>query len=85
MAQIKVTDLSFSYDGSFEKIFENVNLILDTDWRLGFTGRNGRGKTTFLHLLEGKLEYSGTITSPVKFTYFPVEVDNPDDITINII
>ncbi len=85
MSQIKVINLSFSYDGSLEKIFENVSLILDTDWRLGFTGRNGRGKTTFLHLLEGTLEYSGTITSPVKFTYFPVAVETPDDITLNII
>ncbi len=85
MSQIKVTNLSFSYDGSLEKIFEDVNLILDTDWRMGFTGRNGRGKTTFLHILEGKLEYSGKVTSPVKFTYFPVNIDNPNDITLNII
>ena len=26
---------------------------LDADWRLGLTGRNGRGKTTLLRLLEG--------------------------------
>lgn len=37
-------------------------------------GRNGRGKTTFLNLLQGKYEYSGTITSSVQFDYFPREV-----------
>ena len=37
-------------------------------------GRNGRGKTTFLNLLLGKYEYSGTISSSVQFDYFPYPV-----------
>ena len=48
MAMIDVVNLSFSYEGSFEEVFKNVSFRIDTDWKLGFVGRNGRGKTTFL-------------------------------------
>lgn len=47
MSLINVTNLSFSYDSGWESIFENVSFQIDTDWKLGFVGRNGRGKTTF--------------------------------------
>src|SRR5699024_11704167 len=40
-------------------------------WKLGFIGRNGRGKTTFFKLLLGEYEYSGSIRAPVAFDYFP--------------
>ena len=71
MSLINIRNLSFEYDGSFEKVFENVDLQLDTAWKLGFTGRNGRGKTTLLKLLMGELEYTGEIISSVDFEYFP--------------
>jgi lincosamide and streptogramin A transport system ATP-binding/permease protein len=77
--------LTFGYDGSYDNIFENVSFQIDTDWKLGFTGRNGRGKTTFLNLLLGKYEYSGTISTSVNFEYFPFKVKNPEDNTIEII
>ena len=73
MAMISIENLSFGYDGSYENVFEDVSLRLDTSWRLGFTGRNGRGKTTFLRLLMGHYEYAGRIVSPVEFDYFPFE------------
>ncbi len=76
MSQIIVNDLTFSYDTSYENIFEHVSFQVDTDWRLGFIGRNGRGKTTFLNLLLGKYEYTGTITASVELSYFPFEVEN---------
>lgn len=85
MSLINVSNLTFSYDGSFDNIFENVSFQIDTDWRLGFTGRNGRGKTTFLNLLLGKYEYEGEITSSVDFEYFPYEVKDKEEITINVI
>ena len=85
MSLINVTNLTFSYDGSYDNIFENVNFQIDTDWKLGFTGRNGRGKTTFLNLLLGKYEYSGTISANVTFEYFPYEVSNPELFTIDLI
>lgn len=74
MSLINVTNLTFSYDGGLENIFENVSFQLDTDWKLGFTGRNGRGKTTFLNLLMGRFDYSGSISASVSFEYFPYEV-----------
>ena len=74
MSQINVNSLSFCYDGSFDNIFENVSFSIDTDWKLGFIGRNGKGKTTFLKLLLGELRYTGTITASTVFEYFPYEI-----------
>ena len=74
MALISVQDLTFGYDGSAELLFEHASFQLDTDWRLGFVGRNGRGKTTFLRLLMGQYEYRGSISAPVAFDYFPFPV-----------
>lgn len=73
MSIIEVKSLTFAYDGG-EKIFDNVSFRLDTDWRLGLTGRNGRGKTTLMRLLMGELEYSGSIRSDAVFSYFPYSV-----------
>ncbi|MVX64611.1 Lsa family ABC-F type ribosomal protection protein [Clostridium chromiireducens] len=85
MSLINVTNLTFSYEGSYDTIFENVSFQIDTDWKLGFTGRNGRGKTTFLNLLLGKYEYTGNISDNVTFEYFPYEVQEQENLTIDII
>ena len=85
MSLINVTNLTFSYEGSYDNIFESVSFRIDTDWKLGFTGRNGRGKTTFLNLLDGKYEYSGSISADVTFEYFPYEVQEQSNFTIEII
>jgi lincosamide and streptogramin A transport system ATP-binding/permease protein len=76
MSLIKISDLTFAYEGSYDNIFENVSFQIDTDWKLGFIGRNGRGKTTFLNLLLKKYEYSGSITFSVDFEYFPYVVND---------
>lgn len=81
MSIIKVENLTFSYPSSYDTIFENVNFQIDTDWKLGFVGRNGRGKTTFLNLLLGKYEYSGTIMSSVQFDYFPYQIEQTNQLT----
>ncbi|MEH7047792.1 Lsa family ABC-F type ribosomal protection protein [Bacillus pseudomycoides] len=85
MSMIKVQDLTFSYPGSFDNIFEGVNFQIDTDWKLGFIGRNGRGKTTFFNLLLGNYEYSGKITSSVEFNYFPYPVSDKNKFTHEIL
>lgn len=85
MSLIKVTNLTFAYDGSYDNIFEHVSLQIDTNWKLGFTGRNGRGKTTFLNLLLGKYEYSGTISSNVSFEYFPFHVEHKGNYTFDVV
>ncbi len=85
MSLINVTNLTFAYDGSYENIFENVSFQLDTNWRLGFTGRNGRGKTTFLNLLLGKYEYRGSISASVAYSYFPYHVADPSVLAIDAV
>ncbi|WP_201713193.1 Lsa family ABC-F type ribosomal protection protein [Rossellomorea arthrocnemi] len=85
MSMIQVQDLTFSYPSSFDPIFENVNFQIDTDWKLGFIGRNGRGKTTFFHLLLGNYEYSGKINSSVEFNYFPYPVADKSKYTHEIL
>lgn len=74
---IKVEKLTFSYPSSYDAIFEDVSFQIDTDWKLGFIGRNGRGKTTFLQLLLGRYEYRGRILASAPFDYFPYPVDDP--------
>lgn len=85
MPAIQVSNLTFAYPGNYDLIFENVHFQIDTDWKLGFTGRNGRGKTTFFNLLQGKYEYSGTISAPVAFDYFPFPVEHPEYLTVDVI
>ncbi len=85
MSVIKVENLKFSYQGSGDIIFENVNFQIDTDWKLGFVGRNGRGKTTFLNLLRGKYEFGGRIISSVEFDYFPYTVSDKNRLTSEIL
>ena len=85
MSMIKVDGLTFAYPQGYDNIFENVTFQIDTDWKLGFVGRNGRGKTTFLNLLLDKYEYSGKIISSVEFDYFPYPVKEKDKLTMDIL
>lgn len=85
MSLISVNNLTFGYDGSLKNIFENVSFNIDTDWKLGLIGRNGKGKTTFLKLLLDKYEYKGTISKNVEFDYFPFEIKNKERMTIEVV
>lgn len=85
MSLIQVEHLTFSYPGSFDSVFEDLSFQFDTNWKLGFVGRNGRGKTTLLQLLLGRYEYSGTITASVPFDYFPCPVDHPEHLTLDVL
>ncbi len=85
MSIIKVENLTFSYLSNYDNIFEDVSFQIDTDWKLGFVGRNGRGKTTFLNLLLGKHEYRGNIISSVQFDYFPYPVEDRSRLTADIL
>ncbi|HJB46373.1 MAG TPA: ABC-F type ribosomal protection protein [Candidatus Mediterraneibacter surreyensis] len=84
MSLIQVKNLSFTYEDSFDPVFENVSFQIDTNWKLGFIGRNGKGKTTFLKLLTGEYEYSGSILSSVEFEYFPYRIENKEQLTYEI-
>ncbi len=85
MSLINISNLTFCYEGSYDNIFENVNFQIDTNWKLGFTGRNGRGKTTFLNLLMGKYECNCSISASVNFEYFPYYISDRNLSTIEII
>ena len=85
MSMIKIENLTFSYPTSYDPVFENVSFQIDTDWKLAFVGRNGRGKTTLLHLLLGQYEYSGRILSSVEFDYFPYPVEDKSRLTQDIL
>lgn len=78
MSLLSISNVYFEYEGAFEPVFENLSLQLDTQWRLGLIGRNGRGKTTLLKLLSGELSpIRGSITGGGNFRRFPFPVQNP--------
>lgn len=85
MSMIRIENLTFSYPSSYDDIFQNVSFQIDTDWKLGFIGRNGRGKTTFMKLLLGEYEYTGKIRSDISFDYFPYEVSDKSQMTEQIL
>ena len=82
---IQIKNLTFSYPGSGENVFENVSFSLDTRWKTGLIGRNGRGKTTLLKLLNGEFEgeYSGTISRPSEVDYFPCPLPDGETLTMD--
>lgn len=85
MSLINIQHLTFAYEGSYDPIFDDTSFQIDTNWKLGFIGRNGRGKTTFLKLLLGHYEYTGAISASVSFDYFPYAVTNPTLNTLDIL
>lgn len=70
MSMIEIKNFTFAYESSGDYIFKDINVIVDTDWKLGLVGRNGRGKTTLLQLLLGKYEYRGEIKAQFNLIIF---------------
>lgn len=85
MSMIRVDDLTFAYPGSYDNVYDHVSFQFDTDWKLGFLGRNGRGKTTFLRLLQGRYPYGGRIDTPPLCACFPYEVPDPSRMALEIL
>ena len=85
MGLLDVKNLSFKYDNQIEKVFDNVSFQIDTNWKLGLIGRNGKGKTTLLELLMSKYEYRGYITPNYIFDYFPNHIENENIRTLKIV
>lgn len=77
MPKIGLHQLTFGFDTNVSLLFDHVDLDLESHWKLGLVGRNGRGKTTLFNLLLGNLPYQGTITGNQKYVYFPATVTNP--------
>lgn len=76
MSNITINHLTFTYPGE-GPLFDDVNLIIDDQWRLGLLGRNGRGKTTLLKLIQGQLHGSGKITAHQAFVSYPLNILSP--------
>lgn len=85
MSQIQLSDLSFCYPGSYDPVFSHISLTLDDRWKLGLIGRNGRGKTTLLHLLAGMLSGTGHISANINFRCFPIPVPEPRRLTADVL
>ncbi len=78
---IELQNMSFGFDELEQPIFQHVHLNIDTKWRLGLVGRNGRGKTTLLNLLMNKYPYTGDIFCDVEFVSFPQTISNKEMLT----
>lgn len=74
MGTIQISNLFFKYDQMADWLFSGVDLSIDSSWSLGLIGRNGRGKSSLLHLLMGDLAFSGSIVSDLSFSYYPQPV-----------
>lgn len=85
MPYIQISDLTFSYEGQEKPLFDHISLQIDTRWKLGLTGRNGRGKTTLLRLLCGELPYTGSIRSDCTLRRFPPMVEEPLCLTQDVL
>ncbi len=85
MSMIRVENLTFAYPGSYDNVFENVSFQFDTGWKLGFLGRNGRGKTTFLRLLLGEYPCGGGISGAPPCVYFPHEPGGVSRMTMEVL
>ena len=86
MGTINFNSVTFYYVDSKDIIFEDLTLNIDTAWRLGLIGRNGRRKTTLLKLLNRKIvPVKGEIVSDIKTYYFPFVPENSEKTTFNVI
>lgn len=67
MPLLSLHNVSFHYDHPYQPVFQNLNVSIDSRWRTGVIGRNGRGKTTLLRLLSGELEpLGGEVRMPLE-------------------
>lgn len=74
---IQITNLTFSYPGSGENVFEDVSFQIDTTWKTGLIGRNGRGQNDFAAAFERGFQNESTgdaFHAVSQIVYFPCEV-----------
>ncbi len=74
MAMIQCQNVTFAYEGSYDDVFHDLTFQVDSRWRLGLIGRNGRGKTTLLRILAGELTAQGQVLMPLTPALFPFAV-----------
>jgi lincosamide and streptogramin A transport system ATP-binding/permease protein len=82
MAALQFNDVAFHYEDPYVQVFERLDLAIDTDWRCALVGRNGRGKTTLLRLIQGDIEATkGEVSVPCETSYFPFSAPAPERAT----
>ncbi len=63
VAMLKITDISYSIAG--RQLFDEASATIPTGHKVGFVGRNGTGKTTLFHMINGVLaKDGGTVEVP---------------------
>lgn len=85
MSKIEIKHLSFGYDNQVELLFDQTTLNFNITWKLGLIGRNGRGKTTLLNILQGKLPFQGQVIHQQEFVYFPQTVKEKEQLTFDVL
>lgn len=85
MTTIEFKNLTFGFDTQASYLFDQTHLVLQSEWRLGLVGRNGRGKTTLLRLLMGDYHYKGKIEHQLDFIYFPQKVTDKTKLTYDVL
>ena len=85
MSKIEIKQLTFGYDNQTTLLFDHATLNFDTIWKLGLIGRNGRGKTTLLTILQNKLAFQGQIKHQQEFLYFPQKVTEKERLTYYVL
>lgn len=53
--EIKISDLSFSYENTTKNVLKNLNLTIHSKEKLAILGRSGSGKSTLATLIRGDL------------------------------
>lgn len=51
--KIEISNLSFIYPGSNQKVIDNINLVIEAGEKIAIVGANGAGKTTLIKLICG--------------------------------
>lgn len=77
MSIIQFENLTFSYSGYANAVFDHVSLAFDTSWKTGLIGRNGTGKSTLFKLLMGEEKFEGTLKKSAECLRFPFTVEDP--------
>jgi lincosamide and streptogramin A transport system ATP-binding/permease protein len=86
MSNIIIDSVDYYYDSPYAEVFSCLSIEIDTSWKTGIVGRNGRGKTTLLKLIAGEINaVKGDIHISEDVFYYPFKPGNVNDITLNVI